>query len=52
MSHATLLLSILIIGIFAALPTWPHSSAWGYTPSALMGMLLIMALALVRMGGL
>jgi hypothetical protein len=36
-----LLLIILLIG---ALPTWPYSSAWGYYPSGLFGVLLVLLL--------
>jgi hypothetical protein len=41
----------LIIALFAMLPTWPHSSQWGYAPAALAAMLLMMAAVLVEIGG-
>ena len=46
----TLLIVILLLLLLGALPTWPHSINWGYGPSGLLGLLLIvvLALALVR----
>ena len=32
MSLGTILLIILILILVGALPTWPHSQAWGYGP--------------------
>jgi hypothetical protein len=43
MSLATLLIVALIVAFFAALPTWPHSSQWGYYPSLIVGALIIAA---------
>src|SRR6185295_15017855 len=46
----TLLLVILILLLLGALPAWPYSVNWGYGPSGLLGLLLIvvLVLALVR----
>ena len=33
----TILLIILILMLVGALPTWPHSSKWGYGPSGGLG---------------
>jgi hypothetical protein len=41
---STLLLIILVLALLAALPTWPYSRSWGYFPSGLLGLLLIIAL--------
>jgi hypothetical protein len=42
------LLLVVIVLLFAALPTWPYSSGWGYYPSGGLGLiLLIILLALV-----
>jgi hypothetical protein len=40
----TLLLIILVLALLAALPTWPYSRGWGYFPSGLLGLLLIIML--------
>ncbi len=52
MSLGTIVLIVLIIALFAVLPTWPHSSHWGYYPSALIGMLLLITAFLLERGGI
>jgi len=44
---STLVLIILIILLISALPTWPHSSKWGYYPSGGLGLILLIVLILV-----
>ena len=39
----TVLLILLLVG---ALPTWPHSSEWGYYPSGGLGVILLVLLIL------
>ncbi|MGH8020856.1 MAG: DUF3309 family protein [Opitutaceae bacterium] len=46
----TLLLIVLVLLVIGALPTWPHSRSWGYFPSGLLGLVLIVLLILVLMG--
>lgn len=47
---STILLIILILLLIGALPTWPHSAAWGYYPSGGLGLLLIIVLVLALLG--
>ena len=47
-----IILIILIILLIGALPTWPHSSGWGYFPSGALGLILVILLILVLMGRL
>ncbi len=47
---STILLIILILLLVGALPTWPHSSKWGYGPSGGLGLVLIILIVLVLMG--
>ncbi len=49
-SPETILLVVLLLTLFAVLPTWPHSSQWGYYPTLLVGVFLIIASILVKMG--
>jgi hypothetical protein len=42
----TILLIILILMLIGALPTWPHSSKWGYGPSGGLGTILVILLIL------
>jgi hypothetical protein len=52
MSLGTILLIVLILLLLGAIPTWPYSSSWGYGPSGILGVLLIIALVLFLMGKL
>jgi uncharacterized protein DUF3309 len=42
-----LLLIILILLLFAALPTWPYSTGWGYYPSGGLGLIVLIVLLVV-----
>ena len=42
----TILLIVLILMLIGALPTWPHSSKWGYGPSGGLGTILVILLVL------
>jgi Protein of unknown function (DUF3309) len=46
----TILLVILILFLVGALPTWPHSSKWGYGPSGGLGLVLVILLILMLLG--
>jgi hypothetical protein len=50
MSISTILLIILVLILVGAIPTWPHSRSWGYGPSGLIGVLLIVLLVLLLTG--
>jgi hypothetical protein len=42
-----ILLVLLILLLVGAFPTWPHSQGYGYGPSGLLGVLLVVVLVLV-----
>jgi hypothetical protein len=50
MTLSTLLLIILILALFGALPSWPYSRGWGYGPSGLLGVVLVVVLIMALMG--
>jgi hypothetical protein len=50
MSIGTILLIVLVLILFGVIPTWPHSSRWGYGPSGGVGLLLIVVLVLLVLG--
>lgn len=50
MSIGTILLIILILALFGALPTWPYSTGWGYYPSGGVGLLLLVVVILLLTG--
>ncbi|MDR5784051.1 DUF3309 family protein [Caballeronia sp. LZ065] len=50
MSIGTILLIILILLLFGAVPSWPYSRSWGYGPSSVLGIVLIVVIVLLLMG--
>ncbi len=50
MTLTTILLIVLLLLVIGALPTWPHSTSWGYYPSAGLGLILAIVLALMLLG--
>ena len=50
MSLGTILLIILILMLIGAIPTWSHSSKWGYGPSGGIGLVVIILVVLLLMG--
>ena len=52
MTIGTILLIILILLLIGAIPSWPHSRAWGYGPSGILGVVLIVVIVILLMGRL
>jgi hypothetical protein len=52
MSIGTILLIVLILILIGALPTWPHSQSWGYAPSGIIGIIVVVLLVLLLTGRL
>ncbi|MFT4172580.1 MAG: DUF3309 family protein [Rhodocyclaceae bacterium] len=52
MSLGTILLVLLILLLIGAFPSWPYSTAWGYGPSGVLGVVLIVVVVLLLMGRL
>jgi hypothetical protein len=50
MTLGTVLLAILVILLVAAAPAWPHSRGWGYGPSGILGLLLLVLIFLLLTG--
>ena len=46
----TILLIVLVLLLVGALPTWPHSSGWGYYPSSGLGLVLVIVVVLLLLG--
>jgi hypothetical protein len=49
---STILIVILVLLLIGAIPTWPYSRGWGYYPSGLVGLLLLILLILALTGRL
>ena len=50
MSLGTILLIVLVLMLFGAVPAWPHSRGWGYAPSGLLGLVVVVLVILLLMG--
>lgn len=46
----TVLIVVLIIILIGALPTWPYASGWGYGPSGLLMIILLVFVVLLLTG--
>ena len=50
MSIGTILLIVLVLVLIGALPSWPYSQGWGYYPSGIAGLVVIVLIVLLVMG--
>jgi hypothetical protein len=47
---STILLVVLVLLLVGAIPSWPHSRRWGYGPSGILGVVLVVVLILALTG--
>jgi hypothetical protein len=47
---STVLLIVLILLLIGAVPSWPYSRGWGYGPSGILGVVLVIVLVLALTG--
>lgn len=52
MSLGTILLIILVLILIGVFPAWPYSSGWGYGPSGLLSLVVLVLLVLLLTGRL
>jgi hypothetical protein len=52
MGIGTILLIVLVLVLIGAIPAWPYSRGWGYGPSGIVGLIVIVLLILVLTGRL
>jgi hypothetical protein len=52
MSLGTILLIVLILILIGVIPVWPHARSWGYAPSGIVGVILVIVLVMFLMGRL
>jgi hypothetical protein len=52
MSLGTILLIILILALLGAIPAWPYSRGWGYGPSGILGVIVVILIILALSGRL
>jgi len=52
MSLSLILLIVVVLLLVGAVPAWPHSRSWGYGPSGLLGVILVVLVILALTGRL
>ncbi|MEX0622995.1 DUF3309 family protein [Saccharospirillum sp.] len=52
MSLFTILLVILVLALLGVIPAWPYSRGWGYMPSGLLGLVVVVLLVMFLTGRL
>jgi hypothetical protein len=45
-----ILLIVLVLLLIGALPSWPYSRSWGYAPSGLLTLVVVIVVILAVMG--
>lgn len=50
MSVGTVLLIILVLILLGVIPRWSHSRNWGYAPSGVVGLVVVVLVVLLLAG--
>jgi hypothetical protein len=48
----TVLLILIVLLLLGSLPSWPYSRGWGYYPSGIFGVILLIVLLMLLFGHL
>ncbi len=48
----TILIIIIVLLLIGSAPAWPYSRGWGYRPSGVLGIILLIIIILALMGRL
>jgi len=46
------LLIVLAVLLLGGLPTWPYSRGWGYRPTGILGLLLVVVLLMILLNAI
>jgi hypothetical protein len=50
MALSTILIIVLILLLLGVVPAWPHARGWGYRPSGVLGIVLVIVVVLALLG--
>ena len=48
--NSLVLVVLLVVVLLAVLPAWPYSSGWGYYPSGIVGLIVVVLLIMALTG--
>ena len=48
--NSLVLVVLLVLVLLAVLPAWPYSTGWGYYPSGIVGLIVVVLLIMALMG--
>jgi hypothetical protein len=48
--NSLVLVILLVVVLLAVLPTWPYSTGWGYYPSGIVGLIVVVLLIMALTG--
>ena len=48
--NSLVLVVLLVVLLLAVLPTWPYSGGWGYYPSGIVGLIVVVLLIMALTG--
>jgi len=48
--NSLVLVVLLIVVLLAVLPAWPYSGGWGYYPSGIVGLIVVVLLIMALTG--
>jgi hypothetical protein len=51
MSLMTILLIVLMLMLVGAIPSWPYNRSWGYGPSGIVGVILVVVVIILLTRG-
>jgi Protein of unknown function (DUF3309) len=52
MSIGLILLIVLVLALVGVIPTWGHSRSWGYAPSGVVGLLVVILVVMLVTGNI
>ena len=50
--NSLVLVVLLVVVLLAVLPAWPYSTGWGYYPSGIVGLIVVVLLVMALTGRL
>jgi hypothetical protein len=52
MNLGMILLIVLVLAVLGVIPAWPHSRSWGYAPSGVVGLLVVVLVVMLVTGSI